>query len=96
MRKLESWKTMFSIWSKNFRGGFQKIKTSCRRLWISLPKFLCWEIWLAHNRAIFNQELDNPNIIYAKAKGLLQEYLNSKSKKIPKSQCLEGDEKYWI
>jgi hypothetical protein len=49
---------MFSIWSKNFRGGFQKIKTSCRRLWISLPKFLCWEIWLAHNRAIFNQELD--------------------------------------
>lgn len=68
---------MFSLWNKNHRGTL-KNKPIFKKLWMALPKYLCWKTWLARNRVIFKQDKNTPRSVAAKAKGLLAEFINSK------------------
>jgi hypothetical protein len=54
-RRLESWKSLFSKWGNMYQGSF-KNKPLPKRLWISLPKYICWEMCFARNWEIFQQE----------------------------------------
>jgi len=47
------------------------------KIWYAIPKYICWEVWLARNEAIFNSILQTPNVVAAKAKApLLETYKN--------------------
>jgi hypothetical protein len=52
-------------------------KPTFKNIWLSLPKFICEKIWLAHNRALFSQEKSFPSSGGKKAFGILVEHLNS-------------------
>jgi hypothetical protein len=83
-------------WSRLYKGTTLKDKPMYKRVWLALPKYLYWKIWIVHNKAIFKQELENPNIVAAKAKGLLAEYIKSKGRQNHGNQCLNEDEKEWL
>lgn len=38
------------------------------RIWIIVPKFVCWKLWLARNEQIFNNVAWTPNTVATKAK----------------------------
>ena len=61
---------LFQIWMSLFPGSLRK-KPTLSRLWASLPKNLCWQLWLARNRAIFKEEKAIPVIIAAKTIGMI-------------------------
>jgi hypothetical protein len=67
---------MFTIWSKKYLGSFEN-KNVMKKVWNSLPKYICWNIWLCYNNVVFNQNLDKPNVVVSKAKRILLEFINS-------------------
>jgi ribonuclease HI len=64
------------------------------RIWISIPKYVCWKLWLARNKQIFNNKASTPSMVAAKAKGLLLETLSSQAYKTDIS--LQQEEKNWL
>ena len=48
-------------------------KAFWRKIWIAIPKFICWKTWLARNALIFNGKEQTPLAVAAKAKSLLLE-----------------------
>jgi ribonuclease HI/exonuclease III len=69
-------------------------KTLWARIWISVPKYVCWKLWLARNEQIFNNTEWTPQMVAAKAKGLLLESLSSQNHKTDTSILQE--EKEWL
>lgn len=67
-----SWKDRYPLSSLN---------SSWAKIWITIPKFVCWKLWLAKNEQIFNNVVWTPNTVVAKEKGLLLESLNSQKLK---------------
>jgi hypothetical protein len=47
---------MFLNWNQIYLGTFNH-KPIFKRIWKEVPKFNCWEIWLAKNKAIFQNIL---------------------------------------
>jgi hypothetical protein len=70
------------------------LKTLWARIWISIPKYVCWKLWLARNEQIFNNTEWTPKMVAAKAKGLLLETLNSQNHKTDTS--IRQKEKKWL
>jgi hypothetical protein len=46
---------MLGNWGRHYNGFFHG-KSFFKRIWVSLSKFVCWQIWLARNKAIFLEE----------------------------------------
>jgi hypothetical protein len=44
---------------KNYIGNL-KGKTILSRYWEALPKYICWGIWLDHNKIIFDNTTNTP------------------------------------
>ena len=42
-------------WERYYQGTFRG-KPIFKRLWKSLPNYVCWQIWLARNRLIFQEK----------------------------------------
>ena len=63
---------LFKDWPKHFPGSLRN-KPILNRLWSSIPKNLCWQLWLARNRAIFKEQKVTPIYIAAKAIGMITE-----------------------
>jgi hypothetical protein len=38
-----SWVDMFTFWRRNYQGSF-KNKNTFKRVWTTLPKFICWKL----------------------------------------------------
>ena len=57
---------LFKDWPKQFPDFLRNKPVLCR-LWASIPKNLCWQIWLARNRAIFRDQKDIPTHIASKS-----------------------------
>jgi hypothetical protein len=45
-------KAMIGKWSKVYKGSFSN-KLAFHRIWKASIKFVCWQLWLARNKAIF-------------------------------------------
>jgi hypothetical protein len=58
-----------------------KRKTMWAKIWYAIPKYICWEVWLARNEATFNNCLRPPTVVAAKAKALLLETLENRRHK---------------
>jgi ribonuclease HI len=69
-------------------------KSLWNRIWSSIPKFICWKIWLARNDLIFNNTTHTPQTVAAKAKAYLLEALNNHSAKLDTS--LTPEERNWM
>jgi len=59
------------------------------KIWYVIPKYICWEVWLARNEAIFNNILQTPNVVAIKAKALLLENYKNWPHKIDNALLLE-------
>jgi hypothetical protein len=88
---LDSWKNMFSHWTKAYSGTFQD-KATFKRILQATPKFVCWEIWPNMNGAIFNQKVENPSSVVTKSKGFLAKHLKSTSRQVNVTQNLSEEE----
>jgi hypothetical protein len=83
---------LFTTWKDSYPS--LSLKTIWARIWISIPKYVCWKLWLARNEQIFNNTEWTPNMVAAKEKGLLLETLSSQNLKTDNS--LQQEEKEWL
>jgi hypothetical protein len=72
---------LFSRWKFSYSGSFQN-KPTFKILWVALPKYICWKIWLMCNKTLFSKEKSHPSSIVGKA------ISSSLSTSIPKSSKL--------
>ena len=63
---------LFASWSQHYPHRIPS-KSFWRRIWIALPKYVCWQIWLARNQKIFTELHYTPLQVAAKAKSFLLE-----------------------
>jgi hypothetical protein len=66
----------FNQWGGHYMGNFKK-KAIFKRFWDALPKYICWSIWLARNKRIFNDEIQSSRMVATKACALLVEYMKN-------------------
>lgn len=66
----------FNQWGSHYSGSFKE-KPIFKRYWDTLPKYICWSIWLARNKQIFNDETQNSKIAALKACTLLTKYMRN-------------------
>lgn len=74
---LEKWNNPFMHWKKRYVSS--KKKNTFTLLWRQIPKFVCWEIWLARNQAIFHEKLPPIHNIFFKLCGLISKVFRVKS-----------------
>eukprot|EP00253_Pinus_taeda_P031382 PITA_31382 len=63
---------LFTEWSHLYPHRIPH-KSLWHKVWNALPKFVCWQIWLARNQKIFNDLNHSPLQVAAKARTLLLE-----------------------
>jgi len=69
-----SYKDFFQNWGKNYHGNLRN-KPGLNKLWIEIPKYIYWEIWLAQNKKIFQKETISPRQCVVKSISLCVEYM---------------------
>jgi len=70
---------LFSTWKDRYPS--LSFNSLWAKVWITIPKLVWWKLWLARNEQTFNNTAWTPNMVAAKAKGLLLETLNSQNPK---------------
>lgn len=63
---------LFASWNNIYPHSIPS-KSFWKKIWTAIPKFVCWQIWLARNDQIFNKNRITPLQSAAKAKALLLE-----------------------
>jgi hypothetical protein len=71
---------LFASWKGRSPHALKR-KTMWAKIWYAIPKYICWEVWLARNEATFNNCLRPPTVVAAKAKALLLETLENRPHK---------------
>jgi ribonuclease HI/exonuclease III len=66
-----------------------------KTVWMWVPKFACWKIWLERNNRIFNETCRLPSQVAIQARTLLSEALKGKAN-LRNSVPLTGEEENWI
>ena len=73
---------LFKDWSNHYPGSLSK-KPILSHLWASIPKNLCWQLWLARNNSIFKEQKAVPARIAAKTIGMIVEKFASNNISFP-------------
>eukprot|EP00253_Pinus_taeda_P005179 PITA_05179 len=84
---------LFATWCASYPKGIFP-KSFWRRIWIVLPKFVCWQLWLTRNQQIFKETQYSPHQVAAKAKALLLEA--AQQQYIKEDPLLRPEEKRWL
>ena len=84
---------LFASWSQYYSHRIPS-KYFWHRIWIALPKYVCWQIWLARNQRIFKELLYTPLQVAAKAKSFLLEAAQYQYFK--EDHLLLPEEKRWL
>eukprot|EP00253_Pinus_taeda_P013603 PITA_13603 len=63
---------LFASWRQHYPHHIPQ-KSLWTRIWATIPKYVCWQIWLARNQQIFKEVRHTPLQIAAKAKAFLME-----------------------
>eukprot|EP00253_Pinus_taeda_P004415 PITA_04415 len=84
---------LFTSWKQHYP---QKIpqKSLWNRIWSAIPKYICWQIWLARNHQIFNEVRHSSLQIAAKAKAFLIE--TAQHQYLKEDSLLLPQEKRWL
>jgi hypothetical protein len=88
-------RVLIGKWSKVYKGSFNN-KPTFHHVWKASSKFVCWQLWLARNKAIFKNKLILPSSVVAHVMGQLGEYLTSRRIKVEKIEQLEKEEELWM
>jgi hypothetical protein len=83
---------LFTTWKERYPS--LSLKSLWARVWITIPKYVCWKLWLTRNEQTLNNTAWTPNMVAAKAKGLLLETFSSQNHKVDIS--LQQEEKNWL
>eukprot|EP00253_Pinus_taeda_P035972 PITA_35972 len=78
--RIEDLPNQISLLQKNWGNSYpypKKNKTLAKRLWNNIPPNLCWQIWIARNKCIFNNEKPNISYTLAKTTALISETLSA-------------------
>jgi ribonuclease HI/exonuclease III len=63
---------LFASWSHIYPQRIPS-KSFWSKIWTAIPKYVCWQIWLARNQQIFKEMRHSPMQVAAKAKSFLLE-----------------------
>ena len=85
--------TLFSTWRMRYPHSIWG-KFVWSRIWVEIPKYVCWNIWLPKNYQIFNNTQHLPLKVAAKVKALLFETVAIQTFK--KDNSLHPEEKKWM
>ena len=77
-----------------FPGSLIK-KPILSRLWASIPKNICWQLWLDRNKAIFKDQKVVPARIAAKTIGMTAEKFASSSISFPEKEAIPDPYSTW-
>eukprot|EP00253_Pinus_taeda_P008792 PITA_08792 len=69
-------------------------KSFWKKIWTAIPKFVCWQIWLARNQQIFKEISHTPLKVASKAKSFLLEAAQQQYFK--EDYLLMPEEKQWL
>ena len=64
-------------------------------MWMWIPKFVCWKIWLERNNRVFKETSKLPIQVAIKAKIMLAEALNSKPD-LSNTATISAEEERWV
>ena len=65
------------------------------RAWLALPKYVCWKIWTARNKGLFENLNPSPGKVSSSAKALWAEALLSNGLRHLHLESLNSTEKSW-
>ena len=82
-----SFTQLFKEWHHYFPGSLGN-KPILGRLWAAIPKYLCWQIWLARNRVIFKEQKTSSARIAAKTIGMIIEKFAASNIKLPAQESI--------
>jgi hypothetical protein len=84
---------LFASWNRIYP---QRIppKSFWRKIWTAIPKYICWQIWLARNQQIFKEVCLSPLQVMVKAKSSLLEAAQQQYYK--ENHLLQPEEKKWL
>eukprot|EP00253_Pinus_taeda_P005327 PITA_05327 len=83
---------MFLSWKARYPHRIAA-KSLWSKVWVAVPKYVCWKVWLTQNEAIFNQTEITAEKVAEKAKNLLIETLRQTS---IRDGTLRDEEKAWL
>eukprot|EP00253_Pinus_taeda_P019238 PITA_19238 len=69
-------------------------KSFWKKIWTAIPKFVCWQLWLARNQQIFKEISHTPLKVASKAKSFLLEAAQQQYFK--EDYLLMPEEKQWL
>ena len=84
---------LFSTWKSRYPYPI-KGKLAWSGIWVAIPKYVCWNIWLARNDKIFNNNQQNSLKVAAKIKAFLIETVGVQTFK--KGNPLLLEENKWL
>jgi ribonuclease HI len=70
-------------------------KNLLKTIWMWIPKFTCWKIWLERNNRIFKEEKRLPAQVAIKVQIMISEAINAKPS-IQNSATITEEEAFWL
>ena len=86
---------IFFSWKDYYQGSFKQ-KLDFARAWEALPRFICWKIWTARNKEIFEGVNASTKKVFDSAKTLWVDSLSMKGMKSINNEPLSIEERAWI
>ena len=84
----------FKDWTNLFPGSLTK-NPILSHLWAAIPKNLCWQLWLARNRAIFKEQKAVPAHIAMKTIGMIAEKFTTNNISYPLQESIPDPYANW-
>ena len=84
---------LFTSWNNIYPHGIPT-ESLWRKIWTAVPKFVCWQLWLARNDQIFNGNRHSPLQVAVKAKAFLLE--ETQKQYFKEDSLLLLEERRWL
>jgi len=85
---------LFNIWMSLSPFDLKK-KHQLKTIWMWIPKFVCWKLWLERNNRIFKEEKRMPQQIAIKVQVMISEAINARPS-IQNSASTTKEEDNWV
>ena len=89
-----NWNDPFACWKDYYHGSLLQ-NLDLTRAWVSLPKYLYWNIWVTRNKELFEGEASSPRKVMLATKSLWVEALVMRGMKHINNEPLNSEERVW-